>query len=533
MKNKVTKFICLFIILSFLVGVLVLTELKGGQQAVGQEKENVEQKTQSAERTASVNPTPKALFLAPGDGEVITETTKIELKVENAQSVEFYIQRPEDMLPIYLGQGSKKENRWRLELRPLGIPNGEYELFAQITNDIGQYNSGKKKITVKARVKHDTQKDAVVREEVKQASQEIKNQEAAIETAKQEVMESGVEAPVVEDFVETVSREQTLEKQITKATKESSAIESAVSQTEEEINQLPGNPVGLVKEDKQAILKSHQSKKAETEKRIAVSKSSLKEAKEKKEEIKTSVSAEKQNELQKLEELVIGIEKAKTEQTQFLTKDTDQDGLTDQEEIRLGTSPVNPDSDEDGFLDGTETQAGYDPLKLGPDDKVIYQDPQKVPPQKTDTYKVERIEKIEILDGRSGLKFVGQAIPNSFVTLYVFSLPLIVVVKADSNGRWEYTLDKPLPDGEHKVYAAVTNNRGQVEARSEVFVFYKAGEKVFRIFQSPEAALVSPAAVLQKSFGFLIVSIVMLALGIALTIIGIITRRKAEKAKIQ
>jgi hypothetical protein len=42
--------------------------------------------------------------------------------------------------------------------------------------------------------------------------------------------------------------------------------------------------------------------------------------------------------------------------------DTDGDGLTDQEEIEIGTDPANPDTDGDGFSDGDEVTLGSDPL---------------------------------------------------------------------------------------------------------------------------------------------------------------------------
>ncbi|MEA3249080.1 MAG: hypothetical protein U9Q03_01840 [Patescibacteria group bacterium] len=44
------------------------------------------------------------------------------------------------------------------------------------------------------------------------------------------------------------------------------------------------------------------------------------------------------------------------------SEDTDSDGLTDMEEIRnYGTDPKNPDTDGDGFLDGQEVEGGYNP----------------------------------------------------------------------------------------------------------------------------------------------------------------------------
>ena len=45
--------------------------------------------------------------------------------------------------------------------------------------------------------------------------------------------------------------------------------------------------------------------------------------------------------------------------------DSDGDGLTDDEEIAIGTDPNNPDSDGDGTNDGDEVDAGTDPLDAG------------------------------------------------------------------------------------------------------------------------------------------------------------------------
>ncbi|MFC1655878.1 S-layer homology domain-containing protein [Patescibacteria group bacterium] len=46
-----------------------------------------------------------------------------------------------------------------------------------------------------------------------------------------------------------------------------------------------------------------------------------------------------------------------------LTDDTDNDGLTDIEELFIGTDRIISDSDADGFDDGEEIQAGYDPIR--------------------------------------------------------------------------------------------------------------------------------------------------------------------------
>lgn len=50
--------------------------------------------------------------------------------------------------------------------------------------------------------------------------------------------------------------------------------------------------------------------------------------------------------------------------------DSDQDGMTDEEERLYGTNPHNSDTDGDGYSDGAEIKSGYDPLKMAPGDKL-------------------------------------------------------------------------------------------------------------------------------------------------------------------
>jgi hypothetical protein len=65
--------------------------------------------------------------------------------------------------------------------------------------------------------------------------------------------------------------------------------------------------------------------------------------------------------------------------------DSDQDGLSDDEEITYGTNPSSRDSDGDGYSDGAEVKSGYDPLKPAPGDKII----------KTQKIAIEKIENSE------------------------------------------------------------------------------------------------------------------------------------------
>lgn len=52
-------------------------------------------------------------------------------------------------------------------------------------------------------------------------------------------------------------------------------------------------------------------------------------------------------------------------------QDSDQDGLSNDEETLYKTDPLNKDSDSDGYSDGVEVESGYDPLKPAPGDKLV------------------------------------------------------------------------------------------------------------------------------------------------------------------
>lgn len=225
--------------------------------------------------------------------------------------------------------------------------------------------------------------------------------------------------------------------------------------------------------------------------------------------------------------------------------DSDGDGLSDAEEIRIGTSIKNPDSDGDGFIDGDEIRSGYDPNRYSSgdkSDKILFQSP-KDQGSHDSKYEVSSVDlmvkKVPAGDDPNNqeeqkvLKLNGKALPNAFVTVYIYSnAPIVVTVKTDAQGIWTYELDKELEDGEHEAYVAVTDNTGKITAKSEPLKFVKTAQAA-TIIPNVNASNVEESAAVQSpieqsknnfiSFAFLTT---VIFLGLALVMIGAMTYKK-------
>lgn len=77
----------------------------------------------------------------------------------------------------------------------------------------------------------------------------------------------------------------------------------------------------------------------------------------------------------------------------------------------------------------------------------------------------------------------GRAVPNSLVTLYIYSTPVMVTVRADKDGTFVYVYEKDLEGGDHEVYVALTTTEGEVVVKSPGFQFVREAEA----FNSPDS----------------------------------------------
>ena len=213
---------------------------------------------------------------------------------------------------------------------------------------------------------------------------------------------------------------------------------------------------------------------------------------------------------------------------QILRDDSDNDGLNNILEIKAGTNPFNPDTDGDGALDGDEIANNYNPFEPDEFERNNYTDPRKAAPKSTDVYTVDKIAVAGLSESTSSIRFEGRALPNSFFALYVYSVPMVAMVKTDSAGQWSYVFDYPFPHGQHAVYVVRLDSLGQVQARSEPLVFAKTGAGITRIFSAAPAQTSESTEDLKNDFKFSVAFSILLAFIAALLLLGFANRRNAR-----
>lgn len=232
--------------------------------------------------------------------------------------------------------------------------------------------------------------------------------------------------------------------------------------------------------------------------------------------------------------------------------DTDGDGVSDYDEVNIYHTNYNDaDTDNDGVPDGAEIVNHTNPHGNEPatetsatttnatvsspiDEGVTFEDPLITGVEKKSLLTVSNVQVAEVGTSDEGLttakKLIlsGTALPNSFVTLYVFSTPIVVTIKADSTGAWVYTLDKELPNGSHQVVSAITDEGGHILAKSETLPFVKVAAAVSVGSNALLPSNETPGFFTGASL-YAFIAILIGLIGVAFSIIGFAVRTRTEK----
>jgi len=77
----------------------------------------------------------------------------------------------------------------------------------------------------------------------------------------------------------------------------------------------------------------------------------------------------------------------------------------------------------------------------------------------------------------------------------------------------------------HTVYAALTGGQGEIEARSEQFIFIKNGNEVVQTISNQEASIAATANKTKNKFAIVAAILIAITIVIAFVLIGYIARR--------
>ncbi len=180
---------------------------------------------------------------------------------------------------------------------------------------------------------------------------------------------------------------------------------------------------------------------------------------------------------------------------------------------------------------------GLSAATVVPEDSLVdVSSPREFGLVRDDLLKIESVSPIVAVDTVSTSTTIyteirGRALPNSLVTLYIYSSPVMVTVQTDADGTFVYIYEKDLSDGDHEVYVALTTTAGAVAAKSEGFQFVREAQA----FNTPDTESgdilepVNTTTPLTSNPYFIALSFSILVFGLVLLFLGLRAGKKSEE----
>ncbi len=442
----------------------------------------------------------------------------VQIAVEDANSVEMYAVPHNSLVQRYIGTARAVDDTiWKFEWDTRQTPNGDYKLLALVQNVYGTYSkdisAGKIQNEVSVTYTEQQQKKIEVLTDIGAVSVEATPERPEPATTPASVMSEAETARVTEEPQVTAETEIAAEQTEQKGSITVQLLPEFKSEIEQELQRL----AAAKRMNNQVAVEKVNARLEGLKARIVDEQNGD----------TAAIDSYFKDAAMRVEESVKKVEKVITERTQEqASKDSDNDNVSDYDEVNIySTDPYAVDSDNDGFQDGAEILNGYNPIDASAEVLVAYESPKETGVVREDILQVHSVssaEKNEETETVPAAIISGKALPNSFVTLYIFSTPIVVTLKTDADGSWTYRFDKELEDGEHEVYVGVTDNAGKIVAKSEPFTFVKEAQA----FTATDAAVVPETVDVEHSLAsqytiYLVISISVVAIGLVLILLGL------------
>ena len=402
--------------------------------------------------------------------------------IADSRFVEVYAAPELSNNPRFLGLAIQRDNVWVYHFNGNNLPVGNYEVFvkASIAGNILKSEPALFKVTKSIttqppKVISDTD-EVVFSEKIKRTFEE---QSKSTTTNNISLLEKRI--TYFEKFDKERESINNINEQITTELVETPIKREAVellNQDKDKLNRLLKRYASTLQgEDKNL---NRRAKEEITKFRDSLVTESTFNTKTK--DISAQIAVELDKEIERLQKKVERYETLIRERSELIGKDSDNDGITDFDEVNLYKTDINsPDTDGDGVLDGVEIVGGYNPNDADLEAVITFHSPKDVNYIDEENMKIVSVTPVIETDAKQGgvpilAEIKGKGLPNSFVTLFIYSSPTVVSVKTDENGDFVYTFTKELEDGNHEVYIAITDNKGEIVARSNPFQFVKTAE---------------------------------------------------------